>query len=485
MPPPAEPAPIWAIAAERRVRRALLIATAIGGLCLGALTFTKPAGLFSGDEGVKLVQSLAVLAHGPLDPALDYPGARADPTYRYFPLGPPFVLEHAGARYGIYPLAFTGPSAIGYALAGFWGLFLVPLLGGIWALHATMRLTTVVTGRVGWGVLAGALLVIATPVSAAAILGACALYNLAVTGHVLPALAGNLGSGDAYDRRRLLFDPWLAEASPIPPELLLIGLVLLGALAPRLARARHGATITALLGGLAITAFAGLALAALDGLTPGLGERRHTVGLFATTPLLLLGLVEVDAGAAPRARLRSALWGLALAAILAIALANVANDGGLQLGARYLLIAVPLLLALAIARLAEGGWRWWLIGLGPALISVLALRADLAALRVISGKSAALTEAARATGTTDLVTDIEWAPQILAPLWPTHRLYLAPDRALLRALRASGASQVGQILGGLEPLRLELGDATVIDAGMNAIRYELTPPPRRVPHLRN
>src|SRR5215813_5394692 len=112
--------------------RWLWIATAVCGLALAVVTFTAPRGLFSGDEGIKLVQALGVLDHGLSDPDLPYPGRAFDPAERNYPFSAPFVVEHDGHHHGIYPITFVAPSAAGWAAFGFWGLHLVPLACGIW-----------------------------------------------------------------------------------------------------------------------------------------------------------------------------------------------------------------------------------------------------------------------------------------------------------------------------------------------------------------
>src|SRR3954463_1523416 len=73
--------------------RWLWIATAVAGAALAVVTFTAPRGLFSGDEGIKLVQALGVLDHGLSDPDLPYPGRTFDPAGRSYPFSAPFVIE--------------------------------------------------------------------------------------------------------------------------------------------------------------------------------------------------------------------------------------------------------------------------------------------------------------------------------------------------------------------------------------------------------
>jgi len=59
----------------------------------------------------------------------------ADPWIRHlwdqglYPLGPPFVYEVDGARFIQYPLFFPALTAPFYALFGFRGLTILPLIG--------------------------------------------------------------------------------------------------------------------------------------------------------------------------------------------------------------------------------------------------------------------------------------------------------------------------------------------------------------------
>jgi hypothetical protein len=105
------------------------------------------------------------------------------------------VVFHDGHRYGIYPITFTATSAVAWRLGGFWGLHLLPLLGGVLAVLMTMRLTLLVTGDRRWAVAAGAALVAATPVVVYA-----ALFNEHAPGVGL-FVAGVVGVATADTRR--------------------------------------------------------------------------------------------------------------------------------------------------------------------------------------------------------------------------------------------------------------------------------------------
>jgi len=185
---------------------------AAGAIAMTAYTFTRPAGAFSGDEGVKLAQVIAV---GEGQIALTYPGAELDPEGRYFPFETPFIVIEDGHRYGVYSPFFTVPSAIGWTLFGFWGLHVLPLLGGLLALWYTMVLAQRALGSVRWTIVAGAA-VLSTPVVLNASLfnehaPACGLVLLALAHASAPSpgRAALLGSGAA-----------LGVAVAIRPELI-------------------------------------------------------------------------------------------------------------------------------------------------------------------------------------------------------------------------------------------------------------------------
>jgi hypothetical protein len=128
---------------------------------LALYTFTRPAAAFSGDEGVKLVQALAI-ERGQI--ALTYSAQDLDPGRDAFPLQPPFALVHGGAHYGIYAITFTAPAAAAHAVFGFWGLHVVPLLGGLLALWSMLRLADRVLGSARWTIACGVALLI-TPLA--------------------------------------------------------------------------------------------------------------------------------------------------------------------------------------------------------------------------------------------------------------------------------------------------------------------------------
>ena len=524
-PPPADPDALPPAMARPHSALWLWIATAIAGVALALATFTAPRGLFSGDEGIKLVQALGVLDHGLADPDLPYPGRSFDPAGRNYPFSAPFVIERAGHNYGIYPITFVAPSAVGWAAFGFWGLHLVPLACGIWVVYLTLILAHRATGNLRWSVTAAALLIVATPfvlqtalfnehvpgialllaglvglvdarggrlrmllagaalglaatlrselmaaapavvvfvaitcdrrtavsrlalaaAAAASVVGAYMLYNLHVTGHLLPAVTANL-ERDRPTRGQmlpLLFDPAVRRAAV--PVLAAAAAVGLGALWPRVPR-RLAAAAAAVL----TLAWCGVAGYALAGIPAGTGIRQ-THGLFGTTPLLVLGLYAGLTPPTQASRFARACMLAAMTLVIAVFATDMDRDaGGLQLGTRHMLGAVPLLVVSAVSVLAGLPRRALALAVVPLALSIWANTINYRVLRKIAGRNEQLVAAIGQSPAHDVVTSFWWGPQVLAPLWRTHRVYRGGDAALLGRLRSGGITEVVQALGGLE-----------------------------------
>ena len=162
--------------------RSLRIAFIVGALAIAAYSFTRPRAVFSGDEGIKLVQVLA-LSEGQIK--LHYPGDAVDPKRELFPYREPFIIRDGTERYGIYSITFTLPSFVGWWLLGFWGLYLLPLAGGMLALWYTLSLGYRVFRDEAWALACGGVL-FTTPV----VLNA-AVFNehVIATGLLLLAIA--------------------------------------------------------------------------------------------------------------------------------------------------------------------------------------------------------------------------------------------------------------------------------------------------------
>jgi hypothetical protein len=475
----------------------------VAAVMLSALTFTSPRGLFSGDEGMKLVQVMALADGGLFKPELRYPGEKYDPAGTAYPFKKLFYVEHNHKRYGIYPITFIAPSAAGRAVFGFWGLHIFPLLCGIWACHLVALLATQATRSKRWGsvtaltsrwqlmlsgaalgfsatlrpeLLAGipaiAVFVVAlrginknavtqllwAGLGAVPILALVAAYNFYTTGYVLPSLVANLTASPPTDRwamLRLLYDD--RATSGATPRVLLLLFALVGLAWIRVIPRRPVLFAAAIVVGL-WTFYAALAL---DRVTPGVGQFRTAIGLFTTCPLLVIGLLVgvlpadretlPDDTSALRLARACALCAVALGA--AIFFTNADSEvGGLQLGARHLLVVVPLLLiptAAVCASLSRTNALTF-VTIAAFAVSLWAAKLNVVALRAVTRDNETLTTAVAKSQAKDVVTNFWWGPQVLAPLWNTHRIYRPGGYYFLRLLENSGVTYVVQALGGLE-----------------------------------
>ena len=124
---------------SRRLPLLVALATATLGL---VLTLSLPLGVFSGDEGMKLIQSQALVDDEGKGLELPYPGSEIDSTGRYFPIAPPFAWSSDGERYGIYSFEYTAVGAVFWLLGGLRGVFLLSWLGAAFALWLLARMAS-------------------------------------------------------------------------------------------------------------------------------------------------------------------------------------------------------------------------------------------------------------------------------------------------------------------------------------------------------
>jgi hypothetical protein len=208
-----------AIVAWRRAAmpRPLRISFVIGALVLAAYSFSMPAGVFSGDEGSKLVQVMA-LADGHV--AIDYPTSAIDPARTAFPFQPPFALEAGGSHYGVYAVTFTAPTVIGWELFGWWGAYVLPLVGGLLVSWFTLALAWRAFASARWALACQALL-FATPVMLNA-----SLFNehCLAAGLVMFALATALPADGARSSRAALIAAGFAFGWAVSMRLELVAL---------------------------------------------------------------------------------------------------------------------------------------------------------------------------------------------------------------------------------------------------------------------
>jgi hypothetical protein len=117
-----------------------------------------PNGFFTGDQGAKLLQTRAILQHGPIRPWIDTP-RDLDPSGRF--RDPELVMRAVDGRFvSIFPWALPLVTAPFYAAFGARGLYVVPALSVLVAFGASVRISRSLGAR---GVQAGWCAVAATP----------------------------------------------------------------------------------------------------------------------------------------------------------------------------------------------------------------------------------------------------------------------------------------------------------------------------------
>lgn len=123
-------------------RRCLSIVVVVVCGMVYALTvwFLPRGGFWINDCGLKFLQVQAMIAQGPWDPSIPWPGAALDPDFEYAPIQPPFAYVLNGKLFAQYPPVFAMLSTIPYRIFGLIGLYLLPLLGGLATLEAVRRL---------------------------------------------------------------------------------------------------------------------------------------------------------------------------------------------------------------------------------------------------------------------------------------------------------------------------------------------------------
>jgi hypothetical protein len=363
-------------------------AAAVAIVLAGWVLFVAPRGFLSGDEGVKLVQAHDLWESGFRSRAL-----RKDPAFAHY-LRAGAGFERDGQ--GIYSIAFVAPAAVVTGVLGARGLPVLPLAGGILIVLGTARLLAGSgSGPVSRPVASAALaFLLATPILFYS--SQFFEHSLAV-GLVTLALAdpkawraGVLAGGAAMLRPECYVAiVALAAARPRSRETLHLAAGALSALAPYwivnhftagawdplvAQNLRHHASVANALvmtwgelqGAKAWTWALPIALAIAGAFLPwrrtvvvlasvgfavlawragAIAAARVASGFFTITPLAGIGLL-----AGPR---RPA-WIFAVVYLaLACALERSGTGGGLQLGARLLLPALPALIACA-AHVVDG-----------------------------------------------------------------------------------------------------------------------------------
>jgi len=224
------------------------------------------------------------------------------------------------------------------------------------------------------------------------------------------------------------------------------------ALPTRLARATAGTIARTV---------AGAALIGLAWQLRHLATGRTLIGLFSVTPLAAWGLVAC----AWQPRWRQ-VWLFAVLTTVAIVALNKSNDaGGLQLGARLVLPALPALLALAAAVIDDDVRGRRAAALVPpaallALTVVMFVRALPPAYAIAANGERAATAAAALPGRA-IVTRVWWESQVVTPaLLGGKEIYLVGRdlRPVLEALAARGDREA--VVVDKHPIELTLPDGT-------------------------
>ncbi len=198
------------VVSARLPQLAALFGTALGLV----LTLAMPAGLFSGDEGIKLVQAQALVNSGWRDFAVPYLGSDADPSGAHIPLRPPFVSEKDGSWYGIYSVEWVTVSAVFWKLGGLRGVFLLSWIGAAAALWLLARLATRTVGPV-WA----AAVVVATSLGTPLLLYGTTSYEHAWGTALILASLTLLGGDTVSTKSLLAAGGCLGLAACIRPEL--------------------------------------------------------------------------------------------------------------------------------------------------------------------------------------------------------------------------------------------------------------------------
>ncbi len=318
---------------------------------------------------------------------------------------------------------------------------------------------------------------------ATAVFGAFLLYNHLTTGVPLPGVAANRAANRPTGLSTmlpLLYSPGLGLGHLPLTVLTALGVVGVVGLWPRTPR-----LLGWLAGGASVTAFCAIAFVAIGQVTPGTGDVRTAVGLFTTTPLLVVAALATTACTDERRRRVLACVGCGTVATIAIFLTNADRQaGGLQFGARHLLVAAPLftLGAVAVIHGARHHLATRALAIAAVLLTAWASVQNLRAWRHIQGEVAAINVAAERSGTVDVFSSFFWAPEVLAPLWRSKRVSQATYLwSVIDQLEKSGITEVTQVLGGLERLatRGRLEPVEILDAKRHVIRYRIVPWERR------
>lgn len=484
------------------ITRREALAVVLGVLIVGAVYLLILAvviplnGLWSGDQGAKLVQVFSLLAHRFRSGALIYPGQATDPAGALSPLPALYSTSRGEAYYSIFSYPYAALTAVPFFLWGYPGLYLVPV--------AATLTTTVLLALIGreleiarwWWIvpIAG----LTTPLGFYALVFwehalavCCAVAGALFALHALKthrwqlALAGGLLAGVGYWMRAELL--WFAPAllagllwaggdrkllrAAALGLALPIGLAMLGnllafgqPLGPQVAvnyaplslanivgsrwtnstimvlNPEQRQLLPALAFGLAVAAAALprwratllLALGAASLLVLAVQGAVLHTGLAATAPLALAGLAAVALRERPAVRLL-----LGAAVIFATGVLSTApNSGGAQWSPRYLLVSMALLVPLGLLVVTSVRNR-----LAPAALTLLLLAGAASSIFSVTVLQQSTRDALRVVQVVNaqpariVLTDVWYGPQLLAPLYLEREVMFIDGTAQLREAR--------------------------------------------------
>jgi hypothetical protein len=420
------------------------------GLTLAATAFAALATpvLFYASQLAEhtLAAGLAISAYALIAPVKREPGS-ADPAVDTIQIWPTAAGVLAALAATMRPEGYCMLAALGLSLVSLPGLAMrmrvrhglaflagcVPVLAGYWLLNLATAGT--------WDPLVGA--------NTGARKAASSFFTMVFFWGELPRAARPLS--------------WLALAA-LPALVALVAGLLAGVVARRAAGGaaasgtRAGTTAgTTVRRLVAVHAACGLVVAIMAVRAQGLATGRVLAGLFCVTPLLAYGLL---AGPwQPRAR---APWLVAVLFLVQLAvLPSGGNAGGLQLGARLLMPALPFLcllaamvvdddLGLGLARL-DRAWQRALACVAPlalVAVSVLGMARGLPQATTIARQGEETARNAAAVPADVIIARRGWESQLAASVLLSGKtLYEAPGdlRPLLEALYARGKRAVAVI----------------------------------------
>jgi len=461
------------------VARVALAAAALGAIYVAVLALFIPLnGLWSGDQGAKLVQIFSLLSNRFRSGALIYPAQALDPERALSPLPALFSTFKDGEHYSIFSYPYAALTAVPFFFLGYPGLYLIPVVATV----ATAVLLALIGRQLGlarWWLLVP-LAGLATPLSFYALvlwehaLAVCcavaavllALQALEHKGWRLAFVAGCLGGLGYWMRAELLwFAPallvgmaWagagrrllgatvlgfaipislslgtnlLAFGQPLGPQVAanyaplsvggflsnrsaIVGVMLLDPAGRQLLPALALALALAVA---ALPQWRPLLLLALALISLLILAREGVVlhtGLAGAAPLALAGLAAFSLRERPAVRL---LLGVALLFAGGVLL-TAPNDGGVQWSPRYLLLSGALLLPLAILAATRTQSRLWSAAL--ALLVLAGLSSTIMSVLLLQRSThdtLRILQVVNAQPDQPVLTDIWYGPQLLGPLF--------------------------------------------------------------------